>query len=400
MRTTPLRELVVCSLERFDEVWRRNQLLIAELLSLEPHLRVLFVEPPIDVAHELRRRRKTAVGSGLRRRYSSGDGRLWTLEPTKWLPRTLHDADAALARRVERSSRRLGFSDPLLWVNDLTYARLVERTAWRTLYDVTDDWLFASCSERELDRRHRNEALLVARAAEVVVCSPALARSKGSDRVVRLIPNAVDVTSVRAAATRPADLPSGRIVAYVGTLHSDRLDLALCDQLARGLGDSATLVFVGPDALGRAERELLVSSGNVVLLGARPHRAVAAYLQHADVLVAPHVVSAFTESLDPIKVYEYRAVGRPVVATPVAGFRDAGDDVTLAVRGEFIQSVLRALVTEPPAPVLKPPPTNLPTWRQRAEQMRSALHETAVSRGDAAASPARLASRESVRPAD
>ena len=49
------------------------------------------------------------------------------------------------------------------------------------------------------------------------------------------------------------------------------------------------------------------------------------YLQHADVVIVPHVVSPFTESLDPIKAYECLAVGRPTVATPVPGFRELGD---------------------------------------------------------------------------
>ena len=63
-----------------------------------------------------------------------------------------------------------------------------------------------------------------------------------------------------------------------------------------------------------------------------------AYLQHADVLVVPHVVTPFTDSLDPIKLYEYQAAGRPVVSTPVAGFRDAVDElVTVADAAAFAE---------------------------------------------------------------
>ena len=89
-------------------------------------------------------------------------------------------------------------------------------------------------------------------------------------------------------------------------------------------------MLLGPDALEATERSTLERAG-VVLLGARPSAEVPAYLQHADVLVVPHVVTPFTDSLDPIKLYEYQAAGRPVVSTPVAGFRDAVDDlVTVA----------------------------------------------------------------------
>ena len=44
---TTLQQLVVLSLEPWDEVKRRNQLLIESLIADTPDLRVLFVEPPI-----------------------------------------------------------------------------------------------------------------------------------------------------------------------------------------------------------------------------------------------------------------------------------------------------------------------------------------------------------------
>ena len=64
------------------------------------------------------------------------------------------------------------------------------------------------------------------------------------------------------------------------------------------------------------------------------HTTVPAYLKNADVLVVPHVVTGFTDSLDPIKVYEYLAAGLPVVSTPVAGFREIGLAHVSVVPGE------------------------------------------------------------------
>ena len=56
--------LVVCSLEAWDEVWRRNQFLVRELLAADPDRRVLFVEPAFDVLHE--RRHPSRAGRGVR----------------------------------------------------------------------------------------------------------------------------------------------------------------------------------------------------------------------------------------------------------------------------------------------------------------------------------------------
>ena len=64
-------------------------------------------------------------------------------------------------------------------------------------------------------------------------------------------------------------------------------------------------------------------------------RGLSAVPDDADVIIVPHLRTPFTESLDPIKAYECRAVGRPVVATDVAGFRDLGPPVVVAEAGEF-----------------------------------------------------------------
>ena len=53
-----LAELVVCSLEPWDEIWRRNQFFVDALLRRKPALRVLFVEPSADVLFDITQRRR------------------------------------------------------------------------------------------------------------------------------------------------------------------------------------------------------------------------------------------------------------------------------------------------------------------------------------------------------
>ena len=121
---------------------------------------------------------------------------------------------------------------------------------------------------------------------------------------------------------------------YVGTLHENRLDVPLVAELAAAAPDVA-FALVGPDSLATFSRATLQARSNVRLLGPKHHRNVPAYLQHADVVIVPHVVSAFTESLDPIKAYECLAVSTPVVATPVAGFREHKGLMHIASRESF-----------------------------------------------------------------
>ena len=170
-----MTDLVVLSLEAWDRVWRRNQYLIAGLLNTDPDLRVLFVEPAADPLHQLVSRRAPRLGRGTRvvELPGSGPGRLWSHQPTKWLPRRIdRNVDERAARGVRRTVRTLGFTDPILWVNDPAGASVMALTGWPALYDITDDWLEADRTPAEHQRLVRDEAFLMERCAEVVVCSP------------------------------------------------------------------------------------------------------------------------------------------------------------------------------------------------------------------------------------
>ena len=267
------RDLVVASLEAWDTVWRRNQHLVSRLLRDDPSLRVLFVEPPADPSHAVRRRARPHRGAGLRVGPALDGvepGRLHLYQGTKALPRRVDPgADARLADQVVRAVDTLGFDDPLLWVNDPVgrHSARPHRLA-RPLR-----------RHRRLAARrpHRTRARAAGRrrgpapgdAAHVVVCSPALlaAKSAGRDgRPLSLVPNAVDVDAYRTPGPRPADLPDGPVALYVGTVHRDRVDLDLCARTARALAGRASVVLVGPAPLEPADRRGLEEAG-VRLLG-------------------------------------------------------------------------------------------------------------------------------------
>lgn len=365
------RDLVVFSLEAWDDVWRRNQYLIDGLLRRDPALRVLFVEPPNDLLHSALSGRGIRRGRGLRTA-DGYDGRLSLFQPDKLFPRVAGPAaDAALRRAARRAMRALGMTSPVLWVNDPGWAKLVAHTGLPAVYDMTDDWLAADRPARERRRIVANEAILMNLCAAVVVCSTGLERTRGSERDVVLIPNAVDTARYRTPLPRPADLPAGPTAVYVGTLHEDRLDVDLVVRTAEAIAaGGSSIVLVGPDALAPHNTERLASHPDVAVLGPRAFRDVPAYLQHATALIVPHVVDAFTDSLDPIKLYEYRAVGRPIVSTPVAGFRELeGEGIVLASQADFPLAVAATLRENGPTITVD----DVPDWSHRVEQYADVL---------------------------
>ncbi|GAA0335800.1 glycosyltransferase [Micropruina glycogenica] len=376
-----LRELVVCSLESWDQVWRRNQYFVDGLLRRNPELRVLWIEPAADPLHAALHRHRPSLGAGLRE-VPGYYGRLHTLQPTKWLPRAVGTlADRLMIAEARRAARSLSLTAPVLWVNDPGWAGLLD-TGWPAIYDVTDDWVAADRGTREHDRIVGGENRLMAQCVVVVVCSTGLQATKSRIRPVELVQNAVDVHAYRSPRPRPDDLAPGPVALYVGTMHEDRLDVALCARIADSLaGIGARLAFVGPNALSPANTRLLQESPATVIMGPRPYTEVPAYLQHADVLIVPHLVDEFTESLDPIKLYEYEAVGRPIAATPVAGFRDlANTPGVLVAPAERFADELTQMIQAPPERVGPFEPAD---WAGRVAAMQDVLERAAADTTEA-----------------
>ena len=331
-----------------------------------PALKVLFVEPPADIVFDLCSRRMPTLP---RLRALSADGRLRAFRPLKPAPRRLGPlVDRFLVSQLRQVARALGFSRPTLWINDVTYVPLIAQTRWPALYDVTDDWLLAPFPRREYERLRRLDELALRMADQVVVCSRGLAETRGQTREVVVIPNGVDVEHFRRPRPRPDDLPPPPVAVYVGSLHEARIDVELVAEAATTL-PHLRIVLVGPDSLTDQSRRSLARLPNVALLGPRPYRDVPGYLQHADVIIVPHRISPFTDSLDPIKSYECLAVTTPSVATPVAGFRELRGVVTVVSRGNFVDAVRSTL-----SGTCSAKPTAEPRrWEDAAKELESVV---------------------------
>jgi glycosyltransferase involved in cell wall biosynthesis len=222
--------------------------------------------------------------------------------------------------------RQLGLRRPLLWLNPYSAGHLIGKLdECAVLYDITDDWALASCSAREKQMIDEQDHWLCRKADLVVVCSEALARSREQiAKRLLLLPNGVDVehySRMSGGQLTRNPLWSSPVFGYTGTLHDDRIDIDLVLNLAQAY-PHGSVVLVGPDNLSAAARQRLLTAPNVFLPGPVPYANLPEHMTAFDVCIVPHRETAFTESLNPIKLWEYLACGKPIVSTNVAGFRD------------------------------------------------------------------------------
>ena len=79
---------------------------------------------------------------------------------------------------------------------------------------------------------------------------------------------------------------------------------------------------MGPDHLTAPEKSKLAAEKNIHITGPVPYPKIPEVMSKFDVCIVPHVETRFTNSLNPLKLWEYLAAGKPIVSTNVAGFRD------------------------------------------------------------------------------
>lgn len=130
----------------------------------------------------------------------------------------------------------------------------------------------------------------------------------------------------------------GPIVMYTGRVNAAKGAGVLLDaaESLRDLGGTVVLVGKVYDA---AYEERAARLGNVVMTGYVPPAEVPAYLAAADVLVLPTTPSLpYARFTSPLKLFEYLASGRPVVASD------------LPVHREVLEHEVNALLYEPGDP--------------------------------------------------
>jgi glycosyltransferase involved in cell wall biosynthesis len=189
-------------------------------------------------------------------------------------------------------------------------ARQLQERGWKIVFDIIDDWTDASLGgfwyKPEVDQE------IVSMADAVVASAPDLVShgvELGSETT--LIPNAVNAELFGPLATEsPADLPSGEIIGYVGSLYGEWFDWDALGRIAEAFPD-ATIAVIGDDHYKRP------MPSNVLYLGLKAQEDLPAYIQRFDVGIVPFVLSEVTHAVSPLKVYEYLASGVPVAAPPL-----------------------------------------------------------------------------------
>jgi teichuronic acid biosynthesis glycosyltransferase TuaH len=362
-----VRDLIFVSLENWDEIWRRNQFLCAAFARRFPENKILFVGNSMFL-HKYKEHRGLFQNKEL--------PNIWSMNVPKVVPNPVPGGrrlnEIAAIKAVKKAAGQLKMEQPLLWLNPNESAFYIDSLGEKgVVYDITDDWELAEVDPARRKWMSDLDRALCRRADLTIVCSDALYESRESQaKRLMLLYNGVEFEHyAKSIDANVQKKYAGPVFGYTGSLHSWRVDLKILEAMAQKF-PTASIVLVGPnfwpdDSL----KQLVERFPNIIQTGSVPYSEIPLVMAQFDVCIVPHNQDAFTESLNPIKLWEYLACGKPIVSTNVAGFRDYPQFVRLANNPEeFVALCEKALEEKVPAP--DSPEFNSSVAYQRREEAR------------------------------
>lgn len=298
-----------------------------------------------------------------------------------------------LAKQVRGVLAKKGFraSERVAWVTDprmVNYYGVAQETV--QVYECIDHVQAEVNGQRAKLEIARLEER-VCRQADVVFCTARglYEEKKAFNPNTHFVPNAADtglLTKTQDPQTPIAaslrDLPHP-IVGYLGTIN-EHTDIALLKQAAEARPEW-TFVMIGPELSKDASSSTLLAEyralPNVRFTGWVEREELPNYCKAFDVCVIPYRTdSDFNRYVNPEKMHEYIAMGKPVVATDIPEVRSHQHIIQIAQSSaQFVPCIERALAEDSPARIqerLRVAQEN--SWAARARQ-HSAIIERALT---------------------
>lgn len=371
---------------------------------------VLYVDYPYTISDYMRerddarvqRRKKALMWSGSNRllpltQYS---GELYALTPPLMLP-TNRFAPGWLYNRLKAFNDNMLARSITEGLKELGYEKFIFFNSFNPLYltKKPDDFkpeLFLYQSRdniRALEpylRRHGAAGEIDA--IQEADFSFATARQLQKDlrelsgENVRYLPNAANFDSFKTAYEQdlpmPEELKSLKrpIIGYTGNI-CHRTNYELLQKVCEAHSDKS-VVMVGPRNHWKHTDIDLDAIPNLHFTGGKPIEALPAYLAHFDALILPFLCNDVTLSIYPLKINEYLASGKPVIATPFSeDIRSFSDVIELAdTPAEFATAITQALESDTPERArarYERAASN--TWQDRVSQIDTWIEEAAAA---------------------
>lgn len=320
------------------------------LKGLSKHYKVLWVSPPTYVEGWRKNGLQASLkGRGIKRHSET----FWCFAPyapADYKPKYSKQgivADCfrfyhalwkkAYVSRIKSLLREMGVDEVILYIWRPEFHWAMEQFGERlTCYHIDDEYSFDPDCDAEIGPEERK---LIEHSDLVFIHSKTLMEKKGQiNPNTYCVPNGVDFEFYQNALNQdssdPGDMkliPHPR-VGYMGHIKR-HIDLPLLYEIAKSKPEWS-IVMIGPVREEHEDIKVDVASlkklSNVHFLGGKPAEELPRYINALDVCLMPYRKTNYTKYIYPMKMHEYFACGKPVVATELDNLKEFAEGVYFA----------------------------------------------------------------------
>lgn len=384
------RDIVLLSTADWDNPFWTNKQHVAVELARSGH-RVLYIDSlglrrPSASARDFARIAKRLI-KAVRPPRKVRDN-LWV-----WSPIVLPWHGNACVRKINSlllnaglwtSLKILGMRREWLWTyNPLTTEFFDFSTFNYCIYHCVDE--IKAQPGMPVETLERAEKQLAQKVDVIFTTSPQLTVTRSTwNKNTHYLPNVADYDHFSTAQSDhtliPPDIakiPSPRI-GFIGAISGYKIDFQLIRQIAQTHPDWS-VVLIGDIGEGDPWTDSSVIKGvsNIHLLGPRPYNSLPAYLKGFDVALLPNNVNEYTDSMFPMKFFEYLAAGKPVVSVNLKALKEFSDVASIVdSTDEFISAIAGALTDDHQALDKRLATAKKYTYEARTKRMLTIIEES------------------------
>lgn len=288
-------------------------------------------------------------------------------------------------REIRKRLRNLQDNEIILWIVLPTAVDFVGRFGERiSLYYCYDE--LSAYPDSDTSFLKSLEAELLKKVALVIAISEKLAESKKVfNPNTRLVTHGVDFKHFQKACDEKTTLPEEMaaipkpIIGYFGLLE-EWIDFETIKFLAISRSDWS-IVLVGGSMISLEE---LRPIRNIYILGHKDYNVLPEYVKAFDVAILPRKINELTIHMTPLKLMEYFASGKPVVASPLPAVLPYQEVVRVAgTKEEFLQAVSDCLEQDNTGRITQGIElARRETWERKADYLADCIEKVLVNIGE------------------
>jgi glycosyltransferase involved in cell wall biosynthesis len=350
--------------EKWEGLWRNRHQLMSRFAKLN---RVLYVEPRISLRRFLNiwaeeNYKSNIISQAIKQPRLTKAGRnLYVHHNPFFIPIIGRFPFGRLTKRLWEISLKyilfkLEFKNPIVWLSkpDMTdySGKFNEKLL---IYHVVDEYLtYGGITEEKRPILEKLEKKALKQADLVIVVSKNLMNNKKPfNKNTYLVPNATDYEGYSKIRDGAINLPDDilqlprPIIGYSGLI-SSRLNLDLLLFLAQTMQEWSIALIGHLNARHSIKKfDKLKKLPNVYFLGRKHISEIPCYLKAVDVGIIPYKINENSQSISPLKLYDYLAMGKPIVTTDFTAAHEFKDFIRISdTKEEFVLNIQEALETD------------------------------------------------------